>query len=58
MAGQVAGENHRPDGRQERGGDCSDGWKLIAEGKISGIRRGGYVVKRGRGRVIVELVPK
>lgn len=31
--------------------------KLIAEGKISGIRRGGYVVRRGRGRVIVELAP-
>ena len=28
-------------------------WGLIEEGKLS-IRRGGYVVRRGRGRVIVE----
>ena len=28
-------------------------WSLIQEGKLS-IRRGGYVVRRGRGRVIVE----
>ena len=28
-------------------------WSLIREGKLS-IRRGGYVVRRGRGRVIVE----
>ena len=28
-------------------------WGLIQEGKLS-IRRGGYVVRRGRGRVIVE----
>ena len=28
-------------------------WSLIREGKLS-IQRGGYVVRRGRGRVIVE----
>ena len=28
-------------------------WGMIQEGKLS-IRRGGYVVRRGRGRVIVE----
>ncbi len=28
-------------------------WSLIQEGKLF-IRRGGYVVRRGRGRVIVE----
>ena len=28
-------------------------WDLIQDGKVS-IRRGGYVVRRGRGRVIVE----
>ena len=28
-------------------------WGLIEEGKLS-VRRGGYVVRRGRGRVIVE----
>lgn len=28
--------------------------RLISDGKIGSIRRGGYVVKRGRGRVIVE----
>ena len=29
-------------------------WTLVREGRLS-IRRGGYVVRRGRGRVIVEL---
>jgi len=28
-------------------------WGLVREGKLS-IRRGGYIVRRGRGRVIVE----
>ena len=28
-------------------------WGLIQEGKLS-IQRGGYIVRRGRGRVIVE----
>ena len=28
-------------------------WSLIREGRLS-IRRGGYTVRRGRGRVIVE----
>ena len=28
-------------------------WGMIQEGRLS-IRRGGYVVRRGRGRVIVE----
>ncbi len=28
-------------------------WSLIQDGKLS-IRRGGYIVRRGRGRVIVE----
>ena len=28
-------------------------WSLIEKGRLS-IRRGGYVVRRGRGRVIVE----
>ncbi len=28
--------------------------KLIEGGKIKGLPRGGYVVKRGRGRVVVE----
>ena len=28
-------------------------WGLIEEGRLS-IRRGGYIVRRGRGRVIVE----
>jgi len=28
-------------------------WGLIREGRLS-IRRGGYIVRRGRGRVIVE----
>ena len=28
-------------------------WTLVREGRLS-IRRGGYVVRRGRGRVIVE----
>ena len=28
--------------------------KLIADGDIGSIRRGGYTVRRGRGRVIVE----
>ena len=30
-------------------------WSLIQDGKLR-IRRGGYVVRRGRGRVIVEAV--
>ncbi len=29
--------------------------KLIDSGKVKGIPRGGYAVKRGRGRVVVEL---
>ena len=28
-------------------------WGLIEEGRLS-IRRGGYIVRRGRGRVVVE----
>ena len=28
-------------------------WSLIQQGKLS-IRRGGYIVRRGRGRVVVE----
>lgn len=28
-------------------------WAMVQEGRVS-IRRGGYVVRRGRGRVIVE----
>ena len=28
-------------------------WNLVREGRVS-IRRGGYIVRRGRGRVIVE----
>ena len=28
-------------------------WRLVQEGRLS-IRRGGYIVRRGRGRVIVE----
>ena len=28
-------------------------WGLVREGRLS-IRRGGYIVRRGRGRVIVE----
>ena len=28
-------------------------WDLVQDGKLS-IRRGGYIVRRGRGRVIVE----
>lgn len=28
-------------------------WKLVQDGSLS-IRRGGYIVRRGRGRVIVE----
>jgi hypothetical protein len=28
--------------------------KLIESGKISGLPRGGYVVRRGRGRVVVK----
>ena len=28
-------------------------WNLVQEGRVS-IRRGGYIVRRGRGRVIVE----
>ncbi len=28
-------------------------WGLVQDGKLS-IRRGGYIVRRGRGRVIVE----
>ena len=28
-------------------------WALVQEGRVS-IRRGGYIVRRGRGRVIVE----
>lgn len=28
-------------------------WSLVQDGKLS-IRRGGYIVRRGRGRVIVE----
>ena len=31
-------------------------WGLVQEGKLM-IRRGGYVVRRGRGRVIVEDRP-
>lgn len=30
--------------------------KLIADGQIKSLPRGGYVVKRGRGRVVVEAV--
>ena len=29
-------------------------WGLVRDGKLQ-IRRGGYIVRRGRGRVIVEL---
>ncbi len=29
-------------------------WRLVEQGKLA-IRRGGYVVRRGRGRVIVEM---
>lgn len=28
-------------------------WDLVQEGRLS-IRRGGYIVRRGRGRIIVE----
>ena len=32
-------------------------WSLIEDGKLM-IRRGGYIVRRGRGRVIVEARPE
>ena len=38
----------------ENAGTISDVlWGLVQDGKLS-IRRGGYIVRRGRGRVIVE----
>ena len=38
----------------ENAGTISDVlWGLVKDGKLS-IRRGGYIVRRGRGRVIVE----
>ncbi len=38
----------------ENAGVISDAlWGLVQEGRVS-IRRGGYIVRRGRGRVIVE----
>ncbi len=41
-------------GEDENANTISDAlWNLIQEGRLS-IRRGGYVVRRGRGRVIVE----
>ena len=40
--------------RDENAGIVTDAlWALIQEGRLS-IRRGGYIVRRGRGRVIVE----
>ena len=43
-----------PPEADENAGVVSDAlWGLVREGKLS-IRRGGYVVRRGRGRVIVE----
>ncbi len=40
--------------QDENAGVISDAlWGLIEEGRLS-IRRGGYIVRRGRGRVIVE----
>ena len=32
-------------------------WDLTRDGKLK-IRRGGYLVRRGRGRVIVEIAPE
>ena len=38
----------------ENAGTISDTlWGLVQDGRLS-IRRGGYIVRRGRGRVIVE----
>ena len=38
----------------ENAGTISDAlWELVQDGRAS-IRRGGYIVRRGRGRVIVE----
>ncbi len=46
-----AGEAPETDEDAERISDAL--WSLIQDGKLL-IRRGGYIVRRGRGRVIVE----
>ncbi len=44
-------EVQQTDGNAETISDAL--WSLVQDGKLS-IRRGGYIVRRGRGRVIVE----
>ena len=46
-----AGETPETDEDAEKISDAL--WSLIQDGKLA-IRRGGYIVRRGRGRVIVE----
>ena len=49
----LARENDEPESDRNAAIISETLWKMVQEGSLS-IRRGGYVVRRGRGRVIVE----
>ncbi len=49
----LASESSEPEGDPNRKKIEDTLWPLVQEGSLS-IRRGGYIVRRGRGRVIVE----
>ena len=49
----VQAENDEPQADGNAGVIADALWDLVRDGKLT-IRRGGYVVRRGRGRVIVE----
>ena len=49
----LASESSEPESDPNRKKIEDTLWPLVQEGSLS-IRRGGYIVRRGRGRVIVE----
>ena len=52
----LAQANDEPEGDKDAGVIADTLWDLVQNGKLM-IQRGGYVVRRGRGRVIVEPRP-
>ncbi|MCY4589350.1 MAG: hypothetical protein OXE86_02045 [Alphaproteobacteria bacterium] len=49
----LASESTEPEGDGNAAIIADTLWNLVQDGSLS-IRRGGYIVRRGRGRVIVE----
>ena len=52
----LAQASDEPEGDKYAGVIADALWDLVQDGKLM-IRRGGYIVRRGRGRVIVEARP-